>query len=45
MEDVAGNLATIFDVAQLTLLTDVNDPGSANRDAGGLMVPKAYQPA
>ena len=45
MEDVADNLATIFDVTQLTLFSDVNDPGAANRDAGGLMVPKAYQPA
>lgn len=44
IEDVAGNLATIFDATQLALLTDPTDPGAANRDTGGLMVPKPYQP-
>ncbi len=44
VEEVAAHLDAIVDPHGLTVFSDVTDPGAANRDAEGTMVPKPYRP-
>jgi NAD(P)-dependent dehydrogenase (short-subunit alcohol dehydrogenase family) len=45
IEDVAGNLASIFETTQLQVVNDPTNPAAGERDTEGMMQPKPYRPA
>jgi hypothetical protein len=45
IEDVAGNLDSIFETTQLQVVNDPTNPAAGERDTEGMLQPKPYRPA